>query len=336
MKRYSYILLALILVSCGAPSGQFKIEGRFLNLNQGEFYVYSTDGLINGVDTIHTTGGRFSYQIPCEDKGTLMLVFPNFSEQPIFAESGKTAHVKADATHLKEMMVEGSDANELMSRFRQAVATASPPETVKKAALFIKDNPKSPVSIYLLKQYFILSVTPDYRQAVQLADVLLKAQPENVELIRLKHDIDIMNVMQVNATMPSFTAVDIYGRSVSDASLRGKVAVVHVWSSWNYESQDILRRLRNLYTDHRSQIGIVGICIDGAKRDCRNFLKHDSVAWPTICDEQMFDGQLLAKFGLLSIPDNVVMDTNGKVVARGLNANEMNERLKEMLKKSSP
>ena len=94
MKRYSYILLALILVSCGAPSGQFKIEGRFLNLNQGEFYVYSTDGLIDGVDTIHTNGGRFSYQIPCEDKGTIMLVFPNFSEQPIFAESGKTAHVK--------------------------------------------------------------------------------------------------------------------------------------------------------------------------------------------------------------------------------------------------
>ena len=336
MKRYSYILLALILVSCGAPSGQFKIEGRFLNLNQGEFYVYSTDGLIDGVDTIHTSGGRFSYQIPCEDKGTLMLVFPNFSEQPIFAESGKTAHVKADATHLKEMMVEGSEANELMSRFRQAVATASPPETVKTAALFIKDNPKSPVSIYLLKQYFILSATPDYRQAVQLADVLLKAQPENVELIRLKHDIDILNTMQVNATMPSFTAVDIYGRSVSDASLRGKVAVVHVWSSWNYESQDILRRIRTLYTDNRSQLGVVGICIDGSKRDCRNFLKHDSVAWPTICDEQMFDGQLLSKFGLLSIPDNVIMDTSGKVVARGLNANEMRERLEKMLKKSSP
>ena len=336
MKRYSYILLALILVSCGAPSGQFKIEGRFLNLNQGELYVYSTDGLINGVDTIHTNGGRFSYQIPCEDKGTIMLVFPNFSEQPIFAESGKTAHVKADATHLKEMMVEGSDANELMTRFRQAVATASPPETVQKASLFIKDNPKSPVSFYLLKQYFILSATPDYRQAVQLADVLIKAQPENVELIRLKHDLDILNTMQVNATMPSFTAVDIYGRSVSDASLRGKVAVVHVWSSWNYESQDILRRLRTMYTDNKSKLGIVGICIDGAKRDCRNFLKHDSVPWPTICDEQMFDGQLITKLGFASIPDNVVMDTNGKVVARGLNANELRERLEKMLKKDSP
>jgi hypothetical protein len=231
------------------------------------------------------------------------------------------------------MMVEGSDANELMSRFRQAVANASPPEATKTAAMFIKDNPKSPVSIYLLKQYFILSVTPDYRQASQLADVLLKAQRENVALVRLKHDIDILKTMQVNDRLPSFTAVDIYGRSVSDAALRGKVAVVHVWSTWNYESQDILRRLRNLYIDNRSQLGIVGICIDGSKRDCRNFLKHDSVAWSTICDEQTFDGQLLAKFGLLSIPDNVVMYTSGKVVARGLNANDLQDRLRKMLKR---
>ena len=34
-----------------------------------------------------------------------MLVFPNFSEQPIFAQSGKTVNVKGDATHLKEMSV---------------------------------------------------------------------------------------------------------------------------------------------------------------------------------------------------------------------------------------
>ena len=336
MKRYSYILLALILVSCGAPSGQFKIEGRFLNLNQGEFYVYSTDGLIDGVDTIHTNGGRFSYQIPCEDKGTIMLVFPNFSEQPIFAESGKTAHVKGDATHLKEMMVEGSDANELMSRFRQAVANASPPEAIKTAALFIKDNPKSPVSIYLLKQYFILSVTPDYRQASQLADVLLKAQRENVALVRLKHDIDILKTMQVNDRLPSFTAVDIYGRSVSDAALRGKVAVVHVWSTWNYESQDIARRLRTLSNDTRNQLGVVGICIDASKRDCRNYLKHDSVTWSTVCDEKMFDCDLMAKLGLASIPDNIIYDTSGRVIARGLNANDIRNKLEELLKKNSP
>lgn len=71
MKKLTYLLLlTLVLVSCGTSSDRFKIEGRFLNLNQGEFYVYSNDGGISGVDTIKVNGGRFTYErrahaLPC-------------------------------------------------------------------------------------------------------------------------------------------------------------------------------------------------------------------------------------------------------------------------------
>ena len=43
-------------------------------MNQGEFYVYSPDGAITGIDTIKVQGGRFAYEIPCEDKGTIVIV----------------------------------------------------------------------------------------------------------------------------------------------------------------------------------------------------------------------------------------------------------------------
>ena len=53
MKKLTYLLLlTLVLVSCGTSSDRFKIEGRFLNLNQGEFYVYSPDGGSRKMDTI--------------------------------------------------------------------------------------------------------------------------------------------------------------------------------------------------------------------------------------------------------------------------------------------
>ena len=66
MKRLIYIFtLTLVLVSCGSRSGYFSFEGRLLNLNQGEFYVYSTDGVFEGVDTIKVEGGRTSQNSPC-------------------------------------------------------------------------------------------------------------------------------------------------------------------------------------------------------------------------------------------------------------------------------
>ena len=92
------LLLVLVLVSCGTDNDHFKIEGRFLNLNQGELRVYSLDGGTAKLDTIHINGGRFSAEIECSRPQTLMLVFPNFSEQPLFAAPGQSVDIKADAS----------------------------------------------------------------------------------------------------------------------------------------------------------------------------------------------------------------------------------------------
>ena len=82
MKHYALLLgiLTFFITSCGVDSKHFKIEGRILNMNQGEFYVYNDEGMIDGIDTIKVEGGRFAYEMPCDRATTVMLVFPNFSE----------------------------------------------------------------------------------------------------------------------------------------------------------------------------------------------------------------------------------------------------------------
>ena len=77
---------------------------------------------------------------------------------------------------------------------------------------------------------------------------------------------------------------------------------------------------------------MLGINIDGNKRDCENYLKRDSLPWPTVCDEQMFESPLMEKLGLSSIPDNIVIDASGKIVAHGLVADDLKKKLEEMLK----
>lgn len=154
MKKFAYILIlfiTLVLTSCGVSSGHFKFEGKFLNMNQGEFYVYSPDGGFEGVDTIKVEGGRFTFETECKEDFTIMLVFPNFSEQPIFAKSGKSVEIKADASHLKEMEVSGTEDNELMTKFRKNILKDTPPEAKKHAEDFVREHPNSVCSIYLIK-----------------------------------------------------------------------------------------------------------------------------------------------------------------------------------------
>lgn len=332
MKRLIYLfILTLALVSCGTSSDHFKIEGRFLHLNQGEFYVYSTDGVIAGVDTVKINGGRFAYEIPCKENGTLVLIFPNFSEQPVFAEPGKAVSVNADASHLKEMEVKGTASNELMTEFRKATATSAPPDVLKTAEMFINDNPASPVSVYLLRRYFVQGDKPDYDKAYSMTEALLKRQERNGVLVRMQQDIKAMKASAVGSKVPAFSVKDINGDIVSNANIRGSVAVISTMASWSYESLSVQRQIRDLMKRNAGKLVAITISLDAARHECLNALKRDSVTWTTVCDELMFESPAVKQLGLGSVPDNIIVSAEGRVAAHGLNAKDLKEKLEKML-----
>lgn len=328
----SILLVTLVLVSCGAKSGHFRIEGRFRNLNQGEFYVYSPDGGIDGFDTIKVADGRFSYEIPLENEATFVLIFPNYSEQAVFGESGATATLTGDVSHLKEMEVEGTDENKLMTEFRQKANRLSPPEALNAAVDFIKENPKSLVSRYLIDKYLIKTEQPNYEQAYELTSQMLKEDPDNGRLAMFNKQLKSLKASTVNNKLPSFSATDINGATVNLGKLNGRVNVINVWSTWSYDSQNIQRQLQMLKKDHGNNIALLSICIDASVKDCRRFNKTDSIQWPNVCDGKMWDTPLLAKFGIATIPGNIIADKSGKIIARNLNASQLRERIESILK----
>lgn len=324
MKRIVlFLLLVLILISCGTRSGHFKMEGRFLHMNQGELYVYSPDGGIDGLDTIKIEAGRFAYEIPCSKPATLVIIFPNYSVQPIFAESGGSVEVKADASHLKEMEVKGTDDNELMTKFRKQIANSSPPDELKYAIQFIKDHPESTVSVYLLNRYLIQTETPDYKQAANLLKILLKEQPGNVTLGRLQRQISGLETLKVGDKLPNFTAKDVNGKLINNATLANQTIIISTWAAWSYESLDFQRALNDAVK--AGKIAALGISVDANPKDVRQALKNDDITFPNVCDGKMLSTPLLKTFGLTTVPDNIVV-RNGKIIERGITANTVRQR----------
>lgn len=319
------------MVGCGTRSGYFKIEGHLLNLNQGEFYVYSTDGLTNGIDTIKVEGGRFAYETPCKDKGTLVIVFPNFSEQPVFATPGKSVSISGDASHLKEIEVKGTDENKLMTGFRQQIAKASPPEVKKSAAKFIENNAESLAAVYVLRKYFVTDSKADLNETARLAAILNKAQPKNGNVARMQKYVTMAKKGASGSAMPQFSAQDINGKSVSTADTRGKVTVVLTWATWSYESRNALDRVKRLLNDNKSKLALVAINLDASRSTCKRSLSNDSTKTMNICDQLMFDSPLIDKFALTGVPDNILYNAQGRIIERGLSAEELETRLKTLL-----
>jgi hypothetical protein len=325
-----FLITILSLASCGTDSKHFEIEGRILNMNQGEFYVYDDHGFISGIDTIKVEGGRFVYKMECERPTTVMLVFPNFSEQPIFAESNKSVTIKGDASHLKMLSVKGTSTNELMTKFREQISNASPPETKKYASRFIEDHPKSLVAPYLLKKYFINTAEPNFKEAYRLLQIISVKQPNNVQLTRLSKQIDNLRKSTVGNPLPTFTAYDMKGKLVSSSDLSSGLAVICAWASWSYESTDQLRYIQRAQKKSQGRLKTVSISLDASRRDCKNVLDRDSIPWPNICDGKIFESKPIQLLGLTSVPDNILIK-NGKIIARSLSTADLQDTIEKNL-----
>lgn len=326
MRNITYILsllLVLFLASCGEDSKHFKIEGHLLQMNQGEFYVYGIEnGTVEGIDTIKVAGGRFALEIPCEHNTILSIVFPNFSELPIFAEPGKTVKIEGDASHLKKLEVKGTKTNELMSSFRNQIANASPPETKRYATQFIEDHPESEVGIWLIRKYFIATPTPDIKEAQRLVGLMKDKQKDNDQIIILSRNISDLSKASVGSQLPSFSAQDTNGNTITSASLSTGTAIICVWASWSYNSTDMLRQLKDRLSNVNSGVKVITIAVDADKKNSIDYAKMNQMSWPIICTGELFETKVLKQLALLSAPDNMVIK-NGKIVARDLPLSEL-------------
>ncbi len=322
----------VMLTACGVDGNHFKLSGRFLNMNQGEFYVYSPEGGVDGIDTIRVMGGRFTYERPCEREAMLMLVFPNFSEQPIFAEPGKSVDIKADASHMKEMEVAGTKTNELMTKFRKQTAKLSPPDVQKKAEEFVIQHPESPIGMYLVKKYFIQKTEPDYAKAENLTAKMLEKQTKNGPLIILHRQVAQLRHGMVGTSMPRFSGPRMGGGNVSEADLGNDVAVLFAWGSWSFESQEMQRQLKRKERSAGGKLKCVGISVDADKTAVKRILERDTITSPVIFDGKLLEGTAFRQTGLSGVPDNIVYH-HRRVVARGLPLNDLMSKIDELLKK---
>lgn len=330
-----YWLLAvgcLLLGSCGPEGDKFRLSGRLRNINQGEFMVYSPDGGLVGIDTIKVRDGRFSYEKEVRKEVTLMIVFPNFTEQVVFAAPGKEVEIKGDATHLKEVSIKGTDENEELTKLRMRVNKLTPPEIPAAIAQFIEENPTSIISIYLLDKYFVSARIPDYVEGQRLASLMLKANPDNGRLRKLEKQLEGLKNSRLQASLPVFSTADINGKKTDNSLLKGKIGVITTWATWNYQSTDIQRKLRKLQKKYPEKLALISICMDGDKRECRKRVDRDSLLWSVVCDEQMFQTPIVQKLGLFTIPCMVVVDKQGKIIARDIEQNKVEQEVEKFLK----
>lgn len=315
--RNILIALTLILVACGPDNSHIKLDGHLLNLNQGEFLVYSTDGAIQGIDTITVMGGRFEYEPLCEHEGTIVITMPNGQEVPVFVKPGKAYSVSGDAQNLKMVKVEGGDENKLMNEFREQVAQSSadtvPAEAIAK---LVENNPTSAVGLYLVTRH-IIQRKGDYAAARRLLDKMLAADSENTRVRVLQNQATEMELVMKGKRIPAFSATDVNGKTVSEQDLMTGTTIIASYAVWDFESTNQVRRIRGIDAEKQKKWRTIAISFDPYRKTAKDALAMYADDIYIICDEKMSETPLAHKFGMLQT-GMVTIVKDGVIVERSL------------------
>jgi thiol-disulfide isomerase/thioredoxin len=116
------------------------------------------------------------------------------------------------------------------------------------------------------------------------------------------------------ATVPDFTMRDLDGRSITSASLRGKVALINFWATWCGPCRAEIPDLVALQDKYRDQLHVIGISEDEAGPDIvRRFAASHSVNYPIV----MLTHELEQVFpSVHALPTSFLLDREGRLVQK--------------------
>jgi thiol-disulfide isomerase/thioredoxin len=116
------------------------------------------------------------------------------------------------------------------------------------------------------------------------------------------------------ATVGDFTVRDLEGRTISSASLHGKVTVINFWATWCGPCRAEIPDLVALQEKYKDSLQIVGISQDEAAPEVvKKFAVDRQVNYPIA----MMTADLERHFpGIVALPTSYILDRDGRIVQK--------------------
>lgn len=326
-----WLLTLLAAAACSSPSDRFRLDGRLDGISQAEFFIYCDEGSAPFFDTITIRDGSFSYERSMAAPAVLTLLYPNFSQTYIVAGPGEKVRISGDASRLSEAEITGTPDNELLSDFRRENSGKRESDTRLAAGEFIRSHAATLAAYAVFKRYFATAGEPDADVARSLLADLRKAQPHNAALTALGHRLNGMLLTAEGQRLPDFSATDIDGRAVRRSDFAGRPLVVAFWASWSNGSTPLIRKLRRLQRAYGKRLAILSVSLDADPVRCRRRAERDSLDGPLVCDGLTFDSPLVRKLGLRYVPGVLLVDAQGRIVARDVATDDLERRVSDII-----
>lgn len=339
------IVSCLFCVSCLvipaiplAAQEQVTINGKIENGNYKSIIL--TD-YIQGAELAKAMidqEGKFTMTAGVQMNMICKLGFDEKTFISLILNPGEQVSVIINGKNINEPVISGSSDSELLYRtikklndFQRSIDEYTYNVMAERETFlyeFVSKNRSSLAVLFFLEQLDI-SEYPDLYKEV--TNALTESHPGNVIVESYNRRFRDALFLPVGAEAPEIALPDPEGKIAKLSSLKGKVVLIDFWASWCGPCRKDNPNVVRIYHKFKDKgFEIFGVSLDRDKNSWISAISTDKLDWIHVSDLKYWQSEVVGLYGFSGIPYTVLIDRQGKILAKGLRGEQLENKLTEI------